>query len=308
MHPALTIRLATQGGVVTTADAVSCGVQRRDLTRLVRSGALVRVRAGAYVEGIKWQAATETERHGLTAVAVARSFGGRWAVSHCSAVAVHTLPLLARSTEVHLSRLSPGRARSRAGMRAHMAVDPGLTLDVTGVPVVNPSAAVLQAAGAHGVEVGVVAADAAIRRRLATATSLRSTVGLLSLGAGARWAGLAVELADGRSESPGESRTRVILHLGGLPGAEPQVNIYDGARLVGRVDLLFRRERVIVEFDGRLKYSGEDGGAVLYAEKRREDYLRSLGYEVVRLSWADLADPARVIGMVRAAMARTAAR
>ncbi len=29
-------------------------------------------------------------------------------------------------------------------------------------------------------------------------------------------------------------------------------------------------------------------------EKRREDALRSLGYRVVRLTWADLTDPRRV--------------
>ena len=66
------------------------------------------------------------------------------------------------------------------------------------------------------------------------------------------------------------------------------------AGVVGaRVDLLVG-DRVVVEFDGLVKYEGAEGRAALAAEKRREDWLRSLGYEVVRLTWADLDRPRRV--------------
>ena len=44
------------------------------------------------------------------------------------------------------------------------------------------------------------------------------------------------------------------------------------------------------------------------AEKQREDLLRSLGYEVVRLTWADLARPKRVEALIRSAMRRVEAR
>ena len=52
-----------------------------------------------------------------------------------------------------------------------------------------------------------------------------------------------------------------------------------------------------------MKYDGADGRAALVAEKRREDALRALGYVVVRVTWADLASPARVIAQIRRAMA-----
>lgn len=74
---------------------------------------------------------------------------------------------------------------------------------------------------------------------------------------------------------------------------------------MARVDFLFRAQRTIVEFDGLVKYGGADGRQALIDEKRREDALRSLGYQLVRLTWRDLHDPAVVEGLIRQAFART---
>lgn len=73
---------------------------------------------------------------------------------------------------------------------------------------------------------------------------------------------------------------------------------------LGRVDFLFREQRLIVEFDGKVKYEGADGRDALFREKRREDALRSLGYNVVRLTWRDLRDPASVERLIRKAFSR----
>ena len=74
-----------------------------------------------------------------------------------------------------------------------------------------------------------------------------------------------------------------------------------------RVDFLLG-QKVIVEFDGLMKYADAAGREALAAEKQREDLLRSLGYEVVRLTWADLARPKRVEALIRSAMRRVEAR
>lgn len=85
----------------------------------------------------------------------------------------------------------------------------------------------------------------------------------------------------------------------GLVQPEQQVEIRDDlGRFVARVDFLFRELNLIVEFDGALKYAGADGREALIAEKRREDALRRLGYRVVRLTWADLHDPERVLRLL----------
>ena len=107
---------------------------------------------------------------------------------------------------------------------------------------------------------------------------------------------------DGRSESVGESRLRFALAVAGIT-LEPQVVVTDEVGdFVARVDFLVAGTRVVVEFDGKVKY-GYGGADVLMAEKRREDRLRRLGYAVVRVTWADLYHLPRVITWVRQACA-----
>lgn len=67
-------------------------------------------------------------------------------------------------------------------------------------------------------------------------------------------------------------------------------------------------ERIVVEFDGLVKYEAADGRAALAPEKRREDRLRAAGYEVVRLTWADLDRPERIAMLIRQAASRAGQR
>ncbi|NHC46427.1 hypothetical protein [Motilibacter aurantiacus] len=46
---------------------------------------------------------------------------------------------------------------------------------------------------------------------------------------------------------------------------------------------------------------------MLLAEKQREQDLENAGYQVVRLTWADLQSPARVRAKAEAAMRRASA-
>ena len=117
--------------------------------------------------------------------------------------------------------------------------------------------------------------------------------------------------ADGRHESPGETRLAHALRLLGI-AAMPQVRIA-GSNAV--VDFLVVDAPVIIEFDGQVKYgrSADEvdpfgrrlaGREVLWQEKRREDRLRELGYEVVRVTWSDLDSPQELARRIRQAVAR----
>jgi hypothetical protein len=44
----------------------------------------------------------------------------------------------------------------------------------------------------------------------------------------------------------------------------------------------------VVEFDGLVRYRGDGGSDVVVAEKLREDRIRSIGYEVLRVTWREL--------------------
>jgi very-short-patch-repair endonuclease len=156
-----------------------------------------------------------------------------------------------------------------------------------------------------GVEAGIVAADAALHGQLTTIDELEAALESMRHVRGLPHARQAVKLADPRCESPGESRTRLILHsIPGAPRVRSQHSIVDRAgREIARADFLVG-ERVVVEFDGRAKY-GMDGRRPehdLWAEKRREDRIRELGYIVVRVVWADLDRPDEVVARVLAAL------
>ncbi len=139
----------------------------------------------------------------------------------------------------------------------------------------------------------MVSADAALRTGQVTPDDLSAAVeGVSSWPHGSRAVAMG-SLADGRRESVGESRCGVDLALAGI-SVTPQVEIRrPGGGLVARVDFLVDGTMVVVEFDGKVKYADGDP-AVLWAEKRREDELRALGYVVVRITWADLERPGAV--------------
>jgi len=306
MNDLLRARLAAQYGTLAVADAYSCGYTKLSLSRVVSEGELLRVRKGAFVDARLHAEATTQGRHALAAQAIARSFDGRHAVSHHSAVAVLGLPLLSDDLDVtHLSRRSPGDQRTAKGLRIHRHLAARSTRVAAGVAVVHPAIAVVQAAAVAGVKVGVAAADAALAAGRITKADLEVALRISRIGPGRADARTTVELADGLAESPGESWARVLFVSLGLPRPELQVDIRDErGRLVGRVDFLFRVQGTIVEFDGLVKYGGADGRQTLIAEKRREDSLRALGFQIVRPTWRDLYDPPRLHQAMLSAFAR----
>jgi hypothetical protein len=299
----LAVGLASRG-FVTTSEALR-HLDRTGLGRLVRRGELVRVRAGVYVDGRQFATADPVSRHVLSARAIAASLGEGYAVSHLSAVALHGIPVLRSDLgKIHVCTIDEGRARSDDRLQVHSPIPRAVVGHVLDTPVVSVPVAVVQAAASTGLRAGAVAADAALPRGLSR-EDLTTALAAARLGRGRRGAARVVALADGRSESPGESWTRLVMAEVGLPTPELQALIADETgTVVARVDFLFRRERVVVEFDGAVKY-GEDGAKgqlALVAEKRREDAIRRLGYVVVRLTWTDLRGPERVRALIRAAI------
>lgn len=307
MNDLLVARLSAQGGLVTAVEAHSCGYSNVSLHRLVASGALFRARSGCFVDGRLLTGASSETRHALTARAVSRGYRQPHAISHVSALVVHGLPLLNITPDlVHLTLTGPGFPKTLRGLRVHPELPDSVARQRDGSRVVHPAIAVVQSAALAGVAAGVAAADAALHVGQVTRNDLEVALRVARLGPGRADARASVALADGLAESPGESWARVLFVSLGLSEVEPQVVIRDvRGRFVARVDFLFRAQRTIVEFDGLVKYGGADGRQALIDEKRREDALRSLGYQLVRLTWRDLHDPAVVEGLIRQAFART---
>ena len=150
-------------------------------------------------------------------------------------------------------------------------------------------------------EAAVAICDEALRRDLVSRVQLERALAAFSGWPGTGAARAAVSFADGRSESVGESRLRVLMDNYGLPRPELQVRFGTGPdRVVARVDFYFPAYKVVVEFDGNVKYRDQAPDVVL-EEKWREDRLREMGILVVRVSWDDLARPDRLVGRIRRA-------
>lgn len=110
----------------------------------------------------------------------------------------------------------------------------------------------------------------------------------------------AVNWLDARAESPRESLLRVMLRRAGLP--RPVVNgvIHDErGHFVARGDLVFREERVVVEYDGEV-HAPMDQRA---RDADRRARLRAAGWIVVEIVGTDMHQPDRVIARVRSALA-----
>ena len=291
-----------QGGVFSAAEARSRGVDAAALRTALRQGDLVRVRRGAYVAAPHWQRADPESRYRFRVMAVARSRPGD-VVSHHAALSMYGLPLWGHDAERVDVLGEVTQAVGRAGVWVHPrgSVEPEV---VDGIPVVPVARAVVRTALTAGLACAVIAGDAALHARLVTRAELIDEVALVTPHQGRARALEAVLRMDGRSESEGESRTRLVLQDLGL-AHECQVMIRDHAgAVVARVDFLV--EGVVLEFDGMVKYggTGEEAAEIVWQEKRREDSIRRLGHPVERAVWDDLDRPGALGARIRAARPR----
>lgn len=293
-------------GVFSTARARAVGLGRADLRRLLRTGQVTHLHHGWYAVGPKPDAA---RFHGLRVTAALAEYAGSAVATGASALLRLDLPTFRPDLRrVHLELLDPLRYRHRTpDLVVHAASPVSRSLGTTAVATVHPALAAVEA-GLGEARSFLVPADAALRRSLATMADLSSAV---EAAAGRRGVGTlraVVDQVDGRHESPGETITSYVLRLLGhqlvpqfvVPGTEPWT---PGGRGY-RADFGIVGTRVLVEFDGRVKYASRQD---LWDEKQREDRIRALGWEVVRLTWADLRQPTAVAARIAAARARATA-
>lgn len=149
--------------------------------------------------------------------------------------------------------------------------------------------------------------DDALRKGLSP-TDLAASLGRAGRRTGIGTARRTIAMLDPRSDSVGESSSRVVFRDHGLPNPEPQFEIVDGD-FVARVDFAWPDLRTIGEYDGKIKYGelvpeGRTPADVLWDDKAREDRLRALGWQVVRWLWTDLLSPTALIRRLRAAFER----
>jgi hypothetical protein len=296
-------------GVALMHEFIAAGISPDEIRALLRTGRLRRLRRGAYTDSSLWHSLDAVGRHLLMCRAVVSSLKPPAALSHASAALALGLPVWGVDLRVvHVTRPGHGQGRREAGVVHHVGSLPDAQLTtVDELPTTNVARTVLDLARVAGFESGVVTADAALHGKLTTPQALIELHTEMLDWPGARVVGRVLAFADGLAESPGESRTRVLFRVHGLPAPRLQVPIRANGRLY-RVDLLVDEARAVFEFDGRLKYRmGESSDPrtlehIVWAEKQREDDIRAEGYGFGRITWDDLAHGAATAARARRVM------
>ncbi len=308
--------LNPESKLILRAAAVATGGTDDELARLRRRGVLEPLQRGAYVRPDVLTMLDTSARHRLKILATLAGLRRAAVVSHTSAALLHGIPLWGvRPGPVAVTRRPPASSDSSARLRVHVArLGDDEISEVDGLLVTTVTRTILDLGRSLPLESSIVAADYALHNCMTTATALLAMASDICGIPGSLGAGRMVAFADGASESVGESRSRVAIARLGLSPPTLQLAITTSSGLrVGICDFGWREDRVVGEFDGKVKYGrllkpGQSAGDVVFAEKRREDAIREEGWEVVRWVWEDLSSPAAIGQRIRRARDRARRR
>ncbi|WP_407344586.1 hypothetical protein [Pengzhenrongella phosphoraccumulans] len=201
----------------------------------------------------------------------------------------------------------PDRTHMIQTVRPHGCGDPGLVRHLMalapedrqrwrGVPLTSLDRTVVDCLTRLDPLEGLVIADSALHLG-ADRTAIAARIEARAGGRGVATARAVLAAADGRAESPWETRVRHILISAGLPRPELQLPVHTRLGWFW-ADLGWRDGRLLIEFDGFVKYStlaDGDPAAAVFAEKRRQDAIAEENWGVLRVTAADLRHPKELV-------------
>lgn len=204
---------------------------------------------------------------------------------------------------------SPPRTKGVKGRR--LSSTRAQTWRLTGVPVVDPIAAVFSSADGLTVPQLIVLMDALVSdssnypgmervaRPRCSLDDIEARLAEWGRFPGSGRLRAALGRARERVESPKETETRLAIVDSGLPEPSVQVEVRDGPRVVARSDLAYPQWRIAIEYEG-------DGHRTDKQQWRRDiarqRELEERGWIVIRLTQHDLVDPEPFLGRIRSAI------
>ena len=300
--------LVAQHGVFLRKEALAADYHDRAIALLVRSGAWIRVRRGAYVFGEPWSELTDNQRYAVRCRAAVRQANTRVILSHISGANEYGAPLWECDlSTVHLTRTDERAGRAEAGIVQHRGVlADGDVVARNGREVMSATRCALELTLMLDVEHALVEIDFLLHEGFTTIEELSARYESMAHWPRSLATDLVLRLADGRSESVGETRARFLCWAQHLPAPIPNHPILDEHGVeVARVDLAWPELGVFLEFDGKVKYTerrreGESVVDCVLREKQRESRICELtGWRCIRIVWADLYKPAETAGRIR---------
>lgn len=240
--------------------------------------------------------------------------------SHYFAAALWHLPMIGTwPTGVHVTAVREAGNRSTAGLVRHGTSLNFDAVEVGSLRATSLARTVVDVARVAPFMVGVAMADAALAglrdtrnrwiRHPVTKHELQATAEALGHAMGIVRCRAVIDFADGKSESAGESLSRVGIMQLGFPAPVLQQHFDDHLGSMW-TDFWWPEFNLAGEFDGHGKYlrddylQGRSTAQAVIDEKAREDRLRALGPMVTRWDWA----VARSLPALRAHLLRAGLR
>ena len=280
--------------VVRRAEALRSGISDRDL-----AGPRYRkVATGIYLP-------SNTSPHPVHAIRVALACHPAGAVAtHFSAARMLGAPVPSHPEE-HITVREAKDRRRRLGIRCHvLQIEEKDVMVMDGVRLCTPDRMFVELARFLGLVDLVVLGDWLVQAGHTSVRSLRLYC-RGSLEQHARRASIAADLVRARSESPQESRLRVLLALAGLPAPEVNAEVFDeGGEFLARLDLAFRSIKVAIEYDG----GHHADPAQWEADVARRQRLEDAGWRIIVVTKRQLFQrPAQIVSVVARALAERGA-
>jgi G:T-mismatch repair DNA endonuclease (very short patch repair protein) len=276
-------------GVFIGSHAIAEGVITR---KQLRERSYRRLAHGVYADpGLEFD-------HRLRCAAVALLLPTGTAIGGHSAAAWHGAPFAAPQDPVTVVRPPSVLWKGPREVRVHQAeLTPADVEWHDDVPVTSALRTAWDVAAWEPLATAVAALDAMVRSGSVAVEGLAALPAARPGRKGVVRVRHAVALVDPRAESAPESRVRVALVVAGLAPV-PQFEVWSAGVLLGRADLAFPEQRVLVEYEGAYHFDGTQ----IVRDDARIARLEAAGWRVIRLSAADLRDLDGVVARVRAAL------
>lgn len=284
--------------LLKSAALSSAGLDRSDIDALTESRDLMRLQRGVYALSL-----TGTPDPMVVRICAhhAASTGASHVYSHTSAALLWGLAVWRVRPLVHVAhagrRGDPGPAHD---VVRHNQTIPDTEIRIlNGMRVTSLERTIIDCARLLPFELAVIIADSGLHQG-ADPDRLRQLVAAGRGTRGIRRVREVLTAADGRCESPAETRLRLLLEEWNLPEPELQLWITTAAGRE-RVDFGWPGRRLIIEVHGYAKYY--DFGppdAKVAAQQAREARLVAAGWRVLNIYWPELDDPQMLRAKVRA--------
>jgi hypothetical protein len=227
--------------------------------------------------------------------------------SHVTAARLYRMPLpwaLETRPGLDVAVLEPAHPPRRSGIVGHRLNAGSVAVtSVGGLPVPSAMDVWLQLGPLLSVESLIIAGDHLVRRKqpFTTLAALHEAVDALHRYRGAARLRAAAPHIRSNTDSPPESRMRLILIAAGLPEPVIGYTVYDkDGFFVGTPDLAYLKEKIALDYEGEV----HNRSARVFGEdiERREQF-QDAGWRHIRVVKGHLAKPHRLVDRVSFALA-----